>query len=72
MGMPTPEELTEMTEEEHEFEIRIYMSKRDRQFRWRAVARNGKILADSGEGYKRKADLLHALDILWPEEAGSD
>lgn len=61
-----------MTEEETLFEIRIYMSKQDRQWRWQAVARNGKILADSGEGYQRKADMLHALDILWPDEESTD
>lgn len=31
-------------------------------WRWRLVGRNGKILADSGEAYTRKADVKRALD----------
>lgn len=31
----------------------IYLDKQN-QFRWRLKARNGRIVADSGEGYKRK------------------
>lgn len=32
--------------------------------RWRAVAANGKIVADSGQGYRRRADMEHALHLL--------
>ena len=28
------------------------------EWRWRLVARNGRIVADSGEGYKNKADCV--------------
>lgn len=31
----------------------IYLD-RKKEYRWRLVARNGKKIADSGEGYKRK------------------
>ena len=31
------------------------------KWRWRAVAVNGRILADSGEGYSRRIDLIRAL-----------
>ena len=27
------------------------------EFRWRLVSRNGRIVGDSGEGYKRKAEV---------------
>lgn len=33
--------------------VRIYRDKR-KEWRWRAIAANGKILADSGEGFKRR------------------
>lgn len=32
-----------------------------REWRWRLVARNGRIVATSGEGYKRKASALAAM-----------
>ncbi len=35
--------------------VEIYRDKAG-QWRWRAVARNGRILADSGEGYRRQGD----------------
>ena len=34
------------------------------EFRWRLVATNGKIVADSGEGYRNKADCLHGIDLV--------
>jgi uncharacterized protein YegP (UPF0339 family) len=34
--------------------VEFYRDKRG-EHRWRAIARNGKVLADSGEGYKRIA-----------------
>lgn len=33
-------------------------------WRWRLVGANGKILADSGEAYTRKADVKRALGIV--------
>ncbi len=33
-------------------------------WRWRLYAKNGKILADSGEAYKRKRSLFHAIDLI--------
>lgn len=35
---------------------------RKKEWRWRLVARNGKIVAVSGEGYKRKASALKTLN----------
>jgi uncharacterized protein YegP (UPF0339 family) len=32
---------------------------RGKQWRWRVVARNGRLVADSGEGYRRRASALN-------------
>ncbi|WP_165251045.1 YegP family protein [Paludisphaera soli] len=34
------------------------------EFRWRLIATNGKTLADSGEGYKNKADCAATIDSI--------
>lgn len=34
------------------------------QWRWRLYAKNSKIIADSGEGYARKADALHGINLV--------
>jgi uncharacterized protein YegP (UPF0339 family) len=34
------------------------------QFRWRLVARNGRIIADSGEGYTRRDDAHRAISKM--------
>lgn len=34
---------------------------RKREYRWRLMARNGRIIAVSGEGYKRRADVVKAI-----------
>jgi len=39
--------------------IRIYKDKRG-EWRWRMVARNGRIVADSGEGYTTKRGAVRA------------
>jgi len=36
----------------------------DKQWRWRLTARNGKILADSGEGYRRRIDCNTAIQSI--------
>jgi uncharacterized protein YegP (UPF0339 family) len=35
-------------------------------WRWRAKAPNGRVVADGGEGYHNKADLLATLADLFP------
>lgn len=32
------------------------------EYRWRAVARNGRIVADSGEGYATEGNVLRSID----------
>ena len=34
------------------------------EFRWRLKATNSKIIADSGEGYKAKADCLNGIKLI--------
>jgi uncharacterized protein YegP (UPF0339 family) len=34
------------------------------EWRWRVHAANGRIVADSGEGYKRKDDCAHGLRLV--------
>lgn len=43
--------------------LTVYRSKKTRLYHWRATARNGRILADSGEGYKRKRDCEHGMRL---------
>jgi uncharacterized protein YegP (UPF0339 family) len=35
------------------------------EHRWRFVASNGKIMADSSEGYRRKVDCRDAIEIVF-------
>jgi uncharacterized protein YegP (UPF0339 family) len=41
--------------------LAVYQDRRG-LWRWRLTARNGRIVADGGEGYKRRADLDRALE----------
>jgi len=41
----------------------VYKDKAD-EWRWRFIANNGRIIADSGEGYHNKTDCLHGIDII--------
>lgn len=34
------------------------------EWRWRLVAGNGRIIADSGEGYDHKHDCLHGIELV--------
>lgn len=43
--------------------IEIYLDKR-KEWRWRARHRNGRILAESGEGYKTRAGLWRGIDAV--------
>ena len=35
-----------------------------KEYRWKMVASNGNIVADSGEGYKNKKDCLATVDSI--------
>jgi len=34
------------------------------EFRWRLFAQNGKVIADSGEGYKNRGDCVHGARLV--------
>lgn len=40
-------------------------------FRWRLRARNGKLIASSGEGYKAKAACQRAIDLIMKEASSA-
>lgn len=44
-------------------EFAIYKDKKN-EWRWTLVHRNGNVMADSGEGYKRKSRCLTAIRSL--------
>ncbi len=46
----------------------VYEDKKG-EYRWRLKAANGNVLATPGDGYKRKADCLHGIDVI-QKEAG--
>lgn len=41
----------------------IYRDNSD-EYRWRLKSTNGKIIADSGEGYKNKSDCEYGIDLV--------
>ena len=43
-----------------------------REFRWRFKASNGKIIADSGEGYINKQDAVNGISFIRKYAAGAD
>lgn len=45
---------------------------RQGQFRWRLKASNGKIIADSGEGYVRRIDCEHGIELVKGEAAAAE
>jgi len=49
--------------EKEKYKFEIYKDKKD-EWRWRFVAPNGRIIADSGEGYKWKGDCLHGIELI--------
>lgn len=48
--------------------LEFYRDKK-REWRWRVVAKNGKVLADSGEGYRRMKDCIAGAEaacvVIW-------
>lgn len=52
-------------------EFEIYQDKRN-EYRWRFRAGNGKIVADSAEGYDAKRDCERGIEIVRTQAAGAD
>ncbi len=46
-------------------QVVLYVDKAE-EWRWRCVASNGRVVADSGEGYVRRIDALTEAQILFP------
>lgn len=44
--------------------LQVYLD-RKKEYRWRLLAGNGQIIADSGEGYSRKDNMKRALARLY-------
>lgn len=44
-------------------QITIYKDSKG-EFRWRMTAKNGKVVAESGEGYKRKRTMMDTLNRM--------
>jgi uncharacterized protein YegP (UPF0339 family) len=44
--------------------VYIIYQDRSREWRWRYRARNGRIIADSAEGYVNKTDCLAAIQLM--------
>lgn len=42
------------------------------RWRWRCVAGNGKVLADSGQGYSRRIDCVRGLEIVCGDKVQID
>ncbi len=42
----------------------LYQEQSSKFWRWRLVASNGKIIADSAESYWNKSDCLHAINLV--------
>jgi uncharacterized protein len=49
----------------------LYKDRRG-EFRWRLRAGNGKIIADSGEGYVRRIDCEHGIELVKSEAAAAE
>ena len=47
----------------HTMRFIVYRDKR-REYRWHLLAGNGRIIADSGEGYRTLAGCLHGIFLV--------
>ena len=50
--------------------FQIYKDRKG-EYRWRLRARNGEIIADSNEGYSRKASCKHGIDLVREQAASA-
>jgi uncharacterized protein len=44
----------------------VVFRSRDRDYRWRLRSDNGEVIADSGEGYRRKSYAIAKAEELFP------
>ncbi|MFH1897056.1 MAG: DUF1508 domain-containing protein [Candidatus Desantisbacteria bacterium] len=52
------------------YKLQIYKDKK-KELRWRLIARNGKIVCDSGEGYKKMTSLTRIVTKLFHDKIAS-
>jgi len=52
--------------------LRFVLYKSGGGFRWRLKAANGKIVADSGEGYRTKAACRNTIELIQQEAAAAE
>ena len=50
--------------------FQIYKDRKG-EYRWHLRARNGEIIADSNEGYSRKASCKHGIDLVREQAASA-
>ncbi len=43
--------------------FQVYTDSRE-EYRWTLRADNGEVIADSGEGYRHRADCLHGVELV--------
>lgn len=55
------------SQKERRMKFEIYKDEKE-EWRWRLLAGNAKTIAESGEGYKRKCDALHAIHLVMQSE----
>jgi len=60
--LANPVQLVSATDES-ELQFELYRDSRQR-FRWRLKARNGRVIATSGDSYKAKADCRNAIELI--------
>ncbi len=41
------------------------------EYRWRFISSNGRIIADSGQGYKNKSDCQNGIDLIKGEASAA-
>ena len=51
--------------------FQIYKDRKG-EYRWHLRARNGEIIADSNEGYSRKASCKHGIDLVKQQAANAE
>jgi uncharacterized protein len=57
------DEITTGLTDSEMLRFEVYRDKRE-EIRWRAIARNNRVIAESGEGYRNLADAEWALGLV--------
>lgn len=60
-----------LTTEKRRSRVQVYLDADD-SWRWRFMSGNGRVLADSGQGYTRRIDCMRALEIVTASRVDSE